>query len=89
MVDRKDEQAVSTTSWILSVVLSVVAVLGVLLRGVKWAVRASLIEEGLIRPGRAGDGHNWPNDWHSLPETLQGIYEALPKPPEPGAARHS
>jgi hypothetical protein len=62
---------------LLTVVLSGLALAAVIIRGVKWTVRAMLIEEGLIRPGRTGEAHHWPNGWHNLPDTLEGIYNEM------------
>lgn len=64
----------------LTVVLSMIALAAIIIRGVKWTMRAMLIEEGLIRPGRHGDAStHWPNGWHNLPDTLEGIYEEMRK----------
>lgn len=65
---------------LLTVVLSGIALAAVIIRGVKYTMRAMLVEEGLIRPGRPGDKtDHWPNGWHSLPDTLEGIHAEIRK----------
>lgn len=67
----------------LTVVLSSIALAAIIIRGVKWAVRSSLIEEGVIRPGR-DPKQNWPNDYENLPQTLDGLYKAITNPNHAG-----
>lgn len=69
----------NTANIFLTVILSGVALSAVIIRGVRYTMRAMLIEEGLIRPGKGDTANHWPNSWHNLPDTLQGIYESLPK----------
>jgi hypothetical protein len=61
----------------LTVVLSMIALSAITIRGVKWAMRTMLIEEGLIRPGKGDVSDHWPNGWHNLPDTLAGIYNEM------------
>lgn len=58
---------------ILGLVLSAITLANRVVRGLKGNVREVLVEEGIVRPGSSSA--SWPNDWHSLPDTLQGIYE--------------
>jgi hypothetical protein len=77
MVDGTDE-TVNTANIVLTVVLSVIALAAIIIRGVRYTMRSMLIEEGLIRPGTDASRH-WPNGWHSLPDTLEGLYVAIQK----------
>lgn len=63
---------------ILTAVLSVIALTGVLLRGVKWVLHSWAVEEGIIRPRRKGQPiANWPDPWHTLPDTLEGMHKEM------------
>jgi hypothetical protein len=71
-VDGENEELMDLANVVLTVILSSIA-LGVgIVRGVRYTMRNILIEEGLIRPGKDSSGH-WPNGWHTLPDTLEGI----------------
>lgn len=74
----------NTANIILTVILSSIALATIIIQGVdrkvKSTLRNMLIEEGLIRPGKGNSADHWPNGWHNLPDTLQGIYESIPKP---------
>lgn len=59
----------------LTIVLSMIALAGILVKGVGWAVEHALVKKGLVRP--TSDGSNWPNGWHNLPDALQGIHDAM------------
>lgn len=63
---------------LLTIILSAFAVAAAIVSQVKKTVRAVLIEDGLIRPGRPGEPvDHWPNGWHNLPDTLEGLYVEL------------
>lgn len=70
----------NTANIILTVVLSGIALGVFIIRGVRYTMRSMLIEEGLIRPGKGDTANHWPNGWHNLPDTLEGIYQSIPKP---------
>jgi hypothetical protein len=61
---------------LLTVVLSGIAVVAAVLKGVTYTMRRLLIDEGLIRPGKPGVTH-WPNGYHNLPDTLEGIHAEM------------
>ena len=79
MVDRTLDPLMSDASVILTLILTAIGIVGAVLKGVQVVMRQTLISEGLIRPHNRGGGgsDNWPNDWHSLPETLDGIYAKI------------
>jgi hypothetical protein len=58
----------------LTVILSGVALVAILLRGFRWVMDQWAVKHGLIRPDSE---HQWPNDWHTLPDTLDGIYKEM------------
>ena len=62
---------------ILSLVLTALAIVAAVLKGVQLMFTNELVKQGLIRPQRRRgetQEENWPNDFHSLPETLAGLY---------------
>ena len=69
---------------IFTLIFTALGIVAAVLKGVQVVVARTLentlIREGLIRPTRRGDddaADNWPNGWHSLPETLDGLYAAI------------
>lgn len=61
-----------------TLILTGISIFVALLKGVQWVMVSTLVKYGLIRPGRRGeDDDSWPNDYHSLPETLAGLYAAI------------
>lgn len=67
------------TTGLLTLILTAIGVVTVILKGVQVLLTNVLVKEGLIRPQRrSGEGEDaWPNGWHSLPETLAGLYAEL------------
>lgn len=61
----------------LTVILSLIALAVFILRAVRSTMRDILVDEGLIRPGRRSEDTHWPNGWHNLPDTLEGIYRIV------------
>jgi hypothetical protein len=81
MVDRPDgETLMDFANVMLTVILSGIALAAIIIRGVKYTMRAMLIEEGLIRPGKSGATmSHWPNGFRNLPDTLEGIHAEIQK----------
>jgi hypothetical protein len=63
----------------LTVVLSLIALVVILGRVLLWVLNYWGVSEGLIRPRRRGEpaSNHWPNGWHNLPDTLEGIYSKI------------
>lgn len=73
-----------TANVIFTLIFTALGIVAAVLKGVQVVVRNTLqntlIREGLVRPTRRSDedaSDNWPNGWHSLPETLDGLYLAI------------
>ena len=63
-----------------TLILTGIGIFAALLKGVQWVMVSTLVKYGLVRPGRRGQedaSSAWPNDYHSLPDTLAGLYAAL------------
>jgi hypothetical protein len=81
MVDRPDgETLMDFANVMLTVILSGIALAAIIIRGVKYTMRAMLVEEGLIRPGKSSaTTSHWPNGFRNLPDTLEGIHSEIQK----------
>lgn len=63
---------------VLTVTLSVIALIAIIVRSVKTTIRSVLVEEGITRPHRPGEkSDNWPNGWRNLPDALEGIHNIV------------
>lgn len=68
----------SNVNTILTIILSLIAVIPVIAGVVGWVLNNWAIKQGLIRPQIRGHPvDNWPNGWHNLPDTLEGIDKRL------------
>lgn len=75
-----DDETMTDFGGVLTVILSAVAVVAMILKGFQLIMVYTLVRFGFIRPlRRISDNPEdaWPNGWHSLPETLEGIHEMV------------